>query len=314
MKAAVFYQYGATDVLTIADVSKPVPQAHEILVQVKAAAINPKDTFIRKGRFKSFTGNTFPKFTGFDFSGTVAALGADVSGWQVGDAVYGMIDGWHGATCAEYVAVPAHYLAKKPENCTFEEAVAMPLVALTALQALRDEGRIQSGQHVCINGASGGVGSMALQIAKIYGAHITTITGADNLDFCCELGADVALNYHQTNITRQNEKYDIFFDVFGNQSFRQVAPILSPNGIYVSTVLKAHVFISQFLTHYLSRKKARLVVVKPNTVDLNTLSQWLDSGQMQPIIQQVYTLEQIQDAHRQQESKHTRGKIVVRIE
>jgi NADPH:quinone reductase-like Zn-dependent oxidoreductase len=314
MKAAVFYEYGQTDVLTIANVPQPIPKLHEILVQVKAAAINPKDTFIRKGRFKSFTGNGFPKLTGFDFAGTIAAIGTNVTGWHSGDAVYGMVDGWHGATCAEYVAVPAQHLARKPENCTFEEAAAVPLVALTALQALRDEGKIQRGQQVCINGASGGVGTMAIQIAKIYGAQVTTITSADNLDFCRELGADVTLDYRQTNISQHNEKFDIVFDVFGNQSFSAVRPILSENGIYVSTVLKRHVFISQWMTRFFGKQKTRLVVVKPNTADLDFISEWLNTGQLKPIIHSIFALDQIREAHQQQESKHTRGKIVVRIE
>lgn len=313
MKAAVFYEYGSVDVLTIAEMPKPVPKPHEILVQVKAAAINPKDTFIRKGRFKSLTGNRFPKLTGFDFAGTIAAMGLNVAGWQVGDAVYGMVDGWHGATCAEHIAVPANHLARKPDYYSFEEAAAVPLVALTALQALRDKGQIQSGQRVCINGASGGVGTMAVQIAKIYGAHVTTITSADNLDFCRELGADATLDYRQTNIPQQNEKYDIFFDVFGNQSFRAVRPILTEYGIYISTVFKRHVFISQWMTRFFGKQKARLVVVRPTTADLDTISQWLNTGELKPVIHSIFTLDQIREAHQQQESKHTRGKIVVAI-
>jgi NADPH:quinone reductase-like Zn-dependent oxidoreductase len=313
MKTAAFYEYGSVDVLTIAEIPVPQLQPHEILVQVRVAAINPKDTFIRKGRFKSLTGSRFPKFTGFDFTGTIVQLGANVTGWVKGDTVYGMIDGWHGATCAEYVAVPANHLAHKPENCTFEEAAAVPLVALTALQALRDEGHIQQGQRVCINGASGGVGTMAVQIAKIYGTHITTITSADNLDFCRELGADVTLDYRQPNSTQQQEKFDIFFDVFGNQSFGAIRPLLSEHGIYISTVLKRHVFISQWLTRFFGKQKARLVVVKPNTADLDLIGTWLNQGQLKPIIHSVFPLEQIREAHQQQESKHTRGKIVVRL-
>jgi NADPH:quinone reductase-like Zn-dependent oxidoreductase len=313
MKSAAFYEYGSVDVLTIAEIPAPQPQSHEILVQVRAAAINPKDTFIRKGRFKSLTGNRFPKFTGFDFSGTIVQIGANVTGWETGDAVYGMIDGWHGATCAEYVAVPANHLARKPENCNFEEAAAVPLVALTALQALRDEGHIQQGQRVCINGASGGVGTMAVQIAKIYGAHITTITSADNLDFCRELGADVTLDYRQPNSIPQQEKFDIFFDVFGNQSFNAMIPLLSEHGIYIPTVLKRHVFISQWMTRFFGKQKARLVVVKPNTTDLDLIGTWVNQGQLHPIIHSIFPLEQIRAAHQQQESKHTRGKIVVRI-
>lgn len=195
MKAAILTSYGTADVLEISDVPKPQLQADEVLVQVHAAAVNPKDTFIRKGRFRRFSGNRFPMLAGFDFAGEVFEVGARVKVTKVGDAVYGMLDGWQGGTFAEYVAVKANQLSQKPESLTFEEAAAMPLVSLTALQALRDKANIKEGQEVCINGASGGVGSMAVQIAGIYKTIVTAISNKHNHVFiskksqtgCCEV-------------------------------------------------------------------------------------------------------------------------------
>jgi NADPH:quinone reductase-like Zn-dependent oxidoreductase len=205
MKTAIFYRYGKTDVLEIADIPKPSINADEILVHVKAAAINPKDTFIRKGRFQRLTGNQFPKQTGFDFAGEIAELGANIHGFRVGDAVFGMFDGWQGSTCAEYVKAKPQELAVKPQSAGFEEVAALPLTALTALQALRDDANIQPAAKVCINGASGGVGTMAVQIAKILGAHVTAIASESNHTFLRELGVDECIDYKQVDILKTHK-------------------------------------------------------------------------------------------------------------
>ncbi|MEO1166444.1 MAG: NADP-dependent oxidoreductase, partial [Chloroflexota bacterium] len=258
MQAAVFDHYGDVDVLHIADIPRPTISAGQILVKVHAAAINPKDTFIRKGRFKRFTGNDFPKTTGFDFAGVVAE--SQVDDLPLGTPVFGMLDGWHGATCAEYVVVAGEQVAIKPDNVSFVDAAAIPLVGLTALQALRDEGglRENANQSVCINGASGGVGTMAVQIAKRYGAKVTAIASERNHAFLRELGADHCIDYRQTDITQTNSQFDIFFDVFGNINYRNAKPILTPSGTWVSTVLKLHVFVSMMLSRF-TRQSAKLV-------------------------------------------------------
>jgi len=311
MKAAVFYEYGDIDVLQIADVPKPSISDNEILVKVKAAAVNPKDTFIRKGRFKRFTGNQFPQLVGFDFSGEVAE--SNHPHYKIGDAVSGMLEGWHGGSAAEYVAVKAHQLAKKPDAVSFEDAAAVPLVALTTLQALRDDARIKPGDKVCINGASGGVGTMAVQIAKIYGAEVTAIASQSNHDFLKTLGADYCIDYRETNITSSNSKFNIFFDVFGNTRFASIKPILTENGTWVSTVIQPHVFVSMGLS-YFSSKTAKLVVVKAQTDDFKLIGEWMEARKLKAIIHDTYPLEKIADAHRQQQSKHTRGKLVIHVQ
>lgn len=313
MKAAIFKRYGKVDVLEIADMLKPTIKPDELLVKIHAASVNPKDTFIRKGRFKRFTGHQFPMLTGFDFSGEIAEIGANIRGLSIGDAVYGMFDGWVGQTCAEYIAAKPSQLAKKPESLSFEEAAALPLVTLTAVQALRDNATIQKNQRVCISGASGGVGSMAVQIAKIYGAELTAIASKSNHDFLYELGADYCIDYHETDITQSDKRFDVFFDVFGNTRFRFIKPILSDRGIWVSTVIQPHVFRSQLISRFWGRKKAKLVIVKSNTADLELVREWVNEGKLKPVIHAIYPLENIREAHAQQETKHTQGKIVVKV-
>jgi NADPH:quinone reductase-like Zn-dependent oxidoreductase len=313
MKAAIFYNYGKTEVLEIADIPKPTISADEILVRVKAAAINPKDTFIRKGRFQRLTGNHFPKQTGFDFAGEVAELGANIRDLRLGDAVFGMFDGWQASSCAEYLKAKPHELALKPKSASYEESAALPLTALTALQALRDDADIQQGANVCINGASGGVGTMAVQIAKILGAHVTALASESNHAFLRELGVDECIDYKQADILKSGKRFDAFFDVFGNTRFGSIKPILSEHGVWISTVIQPHVFLSVFFSRFFSRKKAKLVVVKSRREDFAQIADWVDAGRLKPIIHAVYPLEQIREAHAQQETKHSRGKIVIQI-
>ncbi|MDJ0802601.1 MAG: NADP-dependent oxidoreductase [Desulfobacterales bacterium] len=313
MKAAVIQAFGDTDQVEIVDLPRPEPQPDEVLVRVKAAAVNPKDTFIRKGYLKAFTGEQFPMQTGFDFAGEVAAVGAAAEGPAVGAAVYGMLDGWEGLTCAEFLTVKPHQLAAMPGGLSFEEAAALPLVCSTALQALRDQAAIRPGHTVCINGAAGGVGSAGVQIAKILGAEVTAIASNGNHVFLRDLGADHCTDYHAEDITRTERRFDSFFDVFGNQPFDKVKPILKPRGVWVSTVLQPHVFKSVEETKNSTGRKAQLVVVAARRDDLDQIRGWVEAGLLKPVIQEVYPLENIAAAHAQQETKHTRGKLVIRI-
>jgi NADPH:quinone reductase-like Zn-dependent oxidoreductase len=313
MKAAVIRVFGSADQLAIIDLPRPEPAPDEVLVRVKAAAVNPKDTFIRKGYFKELTGTAFPMQTGFDFAGEVAAMGGEADAPAVGSAVYGMLDGWEGKTCAEFLTAKPHQLAHMPASLGFEEAAALPLAASTALQALRDQAGIASGHAVCINGAAGGVGAMAVQIAKILGAEVTAIGSAGNHDFLRALGADQCVDYHEEDITASERRFDIFFDVFGNQPFDKVKPILTPEGVWVSTVLQDHVLQSVEATQSSPGKKARLIIVSARRDDLDQIRQWVEAGKLNPIIYETYPLARIAEAHAQQETKHTRGKLVIRI-
>jgi NADPH:quinone reductase-like Zn-dependent oxidoreductase len=313
MKSAVFNSFGGTEVLQIVDVETPAITADEVLVRIRAAAINPKDTFVRKGRFAALTGAEFPMQTGFDFAGEAAAVGTQAQGIAEGEPVYGMLDGWAGGTCAQFISVRPHQLSRKPANLSFQEAAALPLVSLTALQAMRDEAHIQPGFQVCINGASGGVGSMAVQIAKRFDAQVTAISSTQNHPLLKELGADHCLDYHQGDITHSRQRFDIFFDVFGNQLFEKVRPVLTPKGIWVSTVLRPEVGKAVEQTKDSSGQKAKLVIVRSDRNDLEQVCRWAEAGLIKPVIHEVFPLANIAAAHRQQESKHTRGKLIITI-
>ncbi|MDX1413925.1 MAG: NADP-dependent oxidoreductase [Candidatus Promineifilaceae bacterium] len=313
MKAAIFDSFGDTGVVRIADIPRPQISEGELLVRVHAAAVNPKDTFIRKGYLKRYTGETFPMLPGFDYAGEIAAVGSEINDFQVGDLVYGMLDGWQGATCAEFLAIYPDQASTKPETLSFINAAAVPLVSSTALQAFRDEAGLQEGHEVCINGASGGVGSVAVQIAKIMGARVTAVSRAENHEFLHGLGADVCLDYREVDITRSERLFDVFFDVFGNHRFEAIEPILTKEGIWVSTVLQSHVFESVAATQTSRGKKAKLVIVKSSREDLDLIRSWIDAGRLKPIVHSVFPLDQIQVAHAQQETKHTRGKLVISI-
>jgi NADPH:quinone reductase-like Zn-dependent oxidoreductase len=313
MKAAIFNSFGKADVLEIVDMASPVIKEDEILVRVRAASVNPKDIFIRKGVLKQYSGSNFPMQTGFDFSGEIVETGACIQEYATGDAVYGMIDGWTGRTCAQYLKVDANQLTLKPRNLTYIEAAGLPLVSLTALQALRDLAHIAAGMQVCVNGASGGVGSMAIQIAKQFGATVTAVSSRENHTFLSSLGADDCIDYRDADITRTQRQFDIFFDVFGNRFFETVQPIISPDGTWVSTVLRPEVQAAVDKTRDSVGQKARQVLVHPDNDDLVLIRQWIEDERILPVIHAIYPMARLQAAHLQQETKHTRGKLVIEI-
>ena len=273
----------------------------------------PKTPSFARVASSALPAEVFPILTGFDFAGEVAEVGTAVTDTPVGRSVYGMLNGWQGGACAEYVAVRTGRFCNKPEGVSFDEAAALPLVSLTALQALRDRAGIAAGMRVCINGASGGVGSMAVQIAKIMGARVTAISSPPNHDYLADLGANRCIDYRHGNIAAPGQRFDIFFDVFGNRPFRSVKPILNDRGVWVSTVIRPHVFLSVILTRFFSRRKAKVVLVKSLREDLEQVRRWVETGVLRPVVHSVYPLEKIREAHVQQETKHTRGKIVIHM-
>ncbi len=313
MQAAVYDRFGPPSVLSLRDLPQPTLRQGEVLVKVQAAAINPKDALFRAGKFAWLSGRNFPMIPGSDFAGTVAEIGAGVTSCKTGDAVYGMADRYVGACCAEYVAVPSDELASKPPSLSFIEAASLPLTAMTALQALRDCGRVVAGVEVCIHGASGGVGTVAVQIAKAMGARVTALCSAANLEFVRALGADEVVDYRTTAPTALHRRFDCFFDVFGNQSYTAIKPLLPRHGTYVSTVPKLRNFIDHGLTLFSPLRRARLVTVRSRSEDLEQLSRWVADGRLKPIIATVLPLSEIRQAHELIESRRTKGKIVLQV-
>ena len=310
MKIAVNKQFGDTDKIEIIETELPNISKDEVLVKVKSAGLNPKDILIRKGKFKQLTGSKFPQAIGFDFSGIIEESNSNK--FAKDDEVFGMLNGWKGRCCAEYVNIKETELHKKPDNISFEEAAGIPLAGQTALQAIRNIGNLKEGKNILINGASGGVGTLAIQIAKELGGVVTTISSSKNLEFCKSLGADSALSYEENSIIELKDKYDVFFDVFGNYSFKKVVDILTQNGKYVTTVPKFSIFKEQFFNLF-RKKKAKMVYVKSNDKDLKWISEKINEKKIKPIIDKIFNFDEIVKAQKLIESKRAKGKVILKM-
>lgn len=317
MRAAVYRRFGPPDVLEMAEVPERAPRRGEVLVRVHVAGLNPKDVLVRKGRFRPITaidnlaGGGFPRIAGYDFAGVVERLGPGASGFAVGDEVFGMVQRWRGGTSAELVALPDDELAPKPAGLSMIEAAAVPLAALTALQALRDVLAVKPGERVAIHGASGGVGTFAVQIARRLGAEVTATASAKNLALLREIGAHHAVDYRAGDPFAGNAvAYDAIFDVFGNRSLRAVSAVLAPGGRYCTTVPGPRAIAHEALGR-LGLGRERMVVVKSRRRDLETLAGFVDEGALRPVIDRALPLEAAADAHRHLETRHARGKIVL---
>ncbi|MCH2045438.1 MAG: NAD(P)-dependent alcohol dehydrogenase [Saprospiraceae bacterium] len=311
MKKAIFEKYGDLDVIQIIDAPMPVAAKNEVIVKVKSVGLNPKDILVRKGKFKRLSGKKFPQTIAYECSGIIEDPNG--SHFQKGDKVFGMVNGMKGRCCAEYVRISLNEIAKAPSNLSYHESAGIPLAAQTALQAIRDLGKLQKGQSICINGASGGVGTLAIQIAKELGGQITTISSQKNTDFCRSLGANQAIAYDGTDILKSDQKFDVFFDVFGNYSFKKTAHLLESRGIYISTVPKMEIIKEQFFNLF-RRKKAKLVVVKSNRKDLQWLAQGLEKGIIKPIVDKVFPMEAIQEAQKYIATKRAKGKVIIQMD
>ena len=313
MKAIEFDRFGSVEVLQIRDVAEPTIRPDEVLVRVAATTVNPKDTFVRKGRFAWLVGRKFPKRIGYEFAGTVVRAGAEAAPFKPDDRVWGALDGFAGGGAAELVAARASRTGLCPPDLAFEECAAIPLAAQTALQALRDDGRLLAGQRVCINGGSGGVGSFAIQIAKALGARVTSISSARNADLCRSLGATETVDYAATPVSAIAGPFDVFFDVFGNHSFGRVRHLLARGGTYVTTVPKPGTLLLHVVTRLPFSRRSRLVAIRSRRADLDLLAGMVRAGTLRAVIDRVYPFSEIAAAHAHVETKHSRGKVVVRV-
>jgi NADPH:quinone reductase-like Zn-dependent oxidoreductase len=323
MKAIVYRCYGPPDVLALEEVARPAPARNEVLVKVEAAAINPLDWHYMRGQpyfMRLFSGIGKPKVTrfGVDFAGTVAAVGADVTQFRVGDPVFG---GRSGAL-AEYVAVREdRALALKPENITFAEAAAVPVAAVTALQAVRDKGAVRPGQKVLVNGASGGVGTFAVQIAKAYGAEVTGVSSTRNVELVRSIGADHVIDYKQVDFTQQDERYDVIIDNVGNHSLLAMRRVLEPEGVvvmvggtggdqWIGPLLRP--IGAAMLSPFVSQRFAGLLA-ELNPEDLRELGELLAVGKLKPVIDQRYPLREVPAAIAYLEQGRARGKVIIEV-
>lgn len=311
MKAAIINHYGSPE-FQYTEVEKPQIKPDQMLVRVFATSVNPIDWKIRKGILKILTGNKFPMILGFDVSGEVVEVGESVTQFKRGMSIYAHLNQLPGGAYAEYAAVSEKVAAAKPTNMSHEEAAAVPLAAMTALQAFRDEGNLKLGQKVLINGASGGVGTFAVQIAKVLGAEVTAVCGSSNAELVKSLGADRVIDYKQQNFTNDTVKYDMIFDVVGNSSLTQCKNVLQPNGIYVTTQPYPENYLNSFLTWFTPGQKYKVVLLKSRGSDLAYLKEQIEAGKIRAVIDRTYLLSEMAAAHTYSETQRAVGKIVIR--
>lgn len=304
-------RFGPPEVLSLAEVPRPRPRRGEVLVRVHATGVNPKDCMVRKGKFRLFAGTRFPQSLGHDFAGEIAACGPGVDDPPPGTAVFGMRNGWRVGAYADHAIAEPDELAAMPGHLAWEQAAAVPLAAQTALQALRDLGGVKHGDRVLINGASGGVGTFAVQIARILGAHVTAVCSARNADLVRGLGADTIHDYAQSDPLTLVEAFDTWFDVFGNKSFPSARPALTRRGTYISTVPDGRSVGWHLATRLSPGRRGRLVVVRSRRRDLEALARWMEAGHLHPVIERTYPLAEAADAHALVETKRARGKVVL---
>ena len=314
MKAVTFDRYGSAQELQYRELEKPIAKSTELLVRVRASSVNPVDWKIRQGHLQLLTGFNFPIIVGSDISGVVVEVGREVTKFKVGDEVYTCLNPLTGGACAEYCAVTESVVAIKPCNITHAEAATVPIAGLTALQSLRDLGGIQAGSKVLINGASGGVGIFAVQVAKAMNAEVTGVCSAKNQDFVKGLGADFVLDYAEVDFTQQLEKYDIILDAVGTKTFSKCENVLEPEGVYISTLPSFDNLAPMFFSSFISGKKAKLIVASPNPSDLGILRELIESGKVEPIVDRTYSLAEVAAAHAYSETGRAVGKIAIVIE
>ena len=313
MQAIVYEKYGPPDVLELREIDRPTIKDNEVLVRVHAAAIGAGDLHLLSAEIwavRLYAGLCGPKrkVLGHDLAGTVEAVGKDVTGFKAGDEVFGTSN--NAGAFAEYVRVPESGLALKPSNLTFDEAATVPVSALTALQGLRDKGRIQPGHKVLINGASGGVGLFAVQIAKSFGAEVTGVCSTKKMDMVRSLGADHVIDYTQEDFTESDRRYDLVLDNVGNRPLAACKRTLEPDGIYVAV---AGAPSRSLRIAIAGGKNAIIFISLPNQKDLRCIKELVESGKLTPVIDRRYPLRELPEAIRYAVEGSARGKVVITV-
>jgi NADPH:quinone reductase-like Zn-dependent oxidoreductase len=322
MKAIVYYTYGPPDVLKCEEIEKPTPGDNEVLIKVRAASVNPADWhFIRGSPYlvRIVAGLRKPKNKrlGFDVAGQVEAVGRNVTQFKPGDQVFGSCRG----AFAEYACASESAVVMKPTNVTFEQAASVPIAAYTALQGVRDKGHIRPGHKVLINGAAGGVGTFAVQVAKSFGADVTGVCSTRNVDMVRSIGAGRVIDYTQEDFTKSGQRYDIILDCVGNHSLSAFKGVLTPKGIYVGVggasdpwmIASLARAITALALSWFTSEKMVMILAKLNKEDLTTMHELMATGKVKPVIDRRYSLSEVPEAIRYLEEGHARGKVVITV-
>lgn len=323
MQAIVYHRYGPPEVLALHDIPKPSPRENEVLVRVRCASVNPYDWHFLRGTpgfIRIFTGLTRPKSSrlGADVSGEVESVGPAVTRFKPGDAVFGTCSG----SFAEYACAPEKNLATKPAGISWEHAASLPIAGVTALQALRDCAHLAAGQSILINGAAGGVGIFAVQLARHFGANVTAVCSTRNVEFIRSIGAESVIDYTRDDFTSRQTQYDALFDLVGNRSLSDLRRALQPRGVFVGCggggpdrsgfALLAGMLGRAAVSPFVSQKLTG-VMAKITPGDLDTLADLVQSGAVSPVIDRSYSLSQTADALRYVETCHARGKVLIAV-
>jgi NADPH:quinone reductase-like Zn-dependent oxidoreductase len=316
MKAIVQNDYGSPDVFELKEIDKPVVKDDEVLVRVQAAALHAGDYYAMRGEpylVRMSAGWPKPKnyVPGYDVAGTVEAVGKNVAQLQPGQEVFGACN----RTCAEYVCAGENNFSPKPANLTLEQAAAVPTSAVAALHGLRDAGKVQPGQKVLINGASGGVGTFAVQIAKALGAEVTGVCSTRNVDLVRSIGADHVIDYTQEDFTQSEQRYDLILDQVANHSLSDYRRVLTPQGTYIPNSGQSGLgyIIKAFLTSLFVGQQGRPFIAIPKNEDLVDLKELIEAGKVTPVIDRTYPLSETPEAFRYLDQGHARGKVVITV-
>ncbi len=309
MRAVIYERYGPPDVLQVREVPEPARRPGHARVEVHAAALNPKDILVRKGKMRWLVGRELPRTPGYDFAGVLLE---DADGISTGSRVFGMVNAQTAGACAEQVSVPFDELAVQPEGLSMVEAAALPLAGLTALQALRDELRLQPGACVLLNGASGGVGTLAVQMARALGAaEVLAVCSGRNRELVEGLGATRVIDYGRESLDDAGG-LDAAFDIFGTLPYERAKKLLQRGGRYCTTIPAPGAMLREGLRR-VGLGRAALVVVHSRRRDLEQIRAWVEAGTLRPLVDRVVALEESAEGHRYLETRRARGKVVVRL-
>ena len=313
MKVVEYQQYGSAQQLVVGERDRPKPKASQVVVRVAYSSVNPIDWKLRQGTMRFLMPLSFPVIPGLDIAGEVVEVGSQVKKFAAGDWVYAQLDSWSGGASAEYAAVGEKALAAIPDGLPPREAAALPLAALTALQGLRDCGGLKPKDRVLIVGASGGVGHYAVQIAKAFGAHVTAVCSGANEAMARELGADEVIDYKKTPSIDTGAPYNVVLDLIVSSPFARFKEVLATDGTYVAALPTPGILARSLLMPLYSKQRVRFVTVKPRGDDLRELSRLHKEDKLRTVVDSVYPLEKLKEAHLRSETGRAKGKIVVEV-
>lgn len=311
MKAVVFREYGPSSVLHVEDIFTPMPAPDQVLIRVHVAGVNPSDWGLRKGQLRWILPAKFPQTPGSECAGVVEAVGTTVTHVNRGDRVVALL-GHKGGGYAQYAVAKGERVVKLPDTVSFEQAAAVPVTGITALQALRNIGHVRPGHAVLVNGASGGVGVMGVQIARILGATVTGVTSGANLELVRQLGAQRIIDYQREDFTQRPDRYQTVFDAVNKRSFDECRRVLTPTGTYVTTRPSLD-FLRQLVLNPFRNQKSRFIGARDNGPDVQWLVDHLANGQLKAVIDRTYPLEGAAEAHDYSESGRVKGKLLLNV-